>query len=480
LNYVMALSARAGALSAETARQLTLPLEITGDVPAAEIERRILDLIGAALAGDNHAPALWRQMRGAEALTIALDSARRQGVKGITIALDLGLGEFAAALETLALLAEVARSCRTLRLIVVVAGRGETPTSAPAFDPTPLAGEAIPVAVGRARRLDDSALHKVEGLYRDLDDGSWDTRAIYPLHPAAATALQALRKPNDGVRTLAMAVREALEPWHADRDFTRLITPAALMRSAVVRQAVDSRLGQAGRAARKIATAAAEAVAADDHAREITHTLIDTLVLNYVSESSPALLPLGQIHARVGVSNGNGAADPGLTESLAALAERTHGVIVYDAQTCTAAFNPSGAGAPEVAAFNAALPLTARFDSTLTAAQDLPELKSRLKRLAAAMAIALEEACRHRDTLAAAMSDGHAKLSPVQQQALHCLHRSGRNRPGGARRRGRDPGHPRRRAGGRCRVRRTRARCPRRPATGSHARLFGGNQPDTR
>jgi hypothetical protein len=305
LNYVLALSARAGALSAETARYLTLPVEITGDVAAAEIERLILDLVGAALAGENHAPALWRQMRGAEALTIALDSARRQGVKGITLALDLGLGESAGVIEILTMLAQVARTCKSLRLIVVVAGRGETPPVAPAFDATPQAGEAIPVAVGRARRLDDSALRKVDGLYRNLDDGTWDTRAIYPLHPAAASTLQSLRAPDDGVGTLATAVREVIEPWHADRDFNRLIVPAALMRSAVVRRTVNARLGEAGRAALKIATAAAAAIAIDDRSREITHPLVDTLVLNHLSGPSAAL-PLDQIRTRLGVTDGNG------------------------------------------------------------------------------------------------------------------------------------------------------------------------------
>jgi hypothetical protein len=76
-------------------------------------------------------------MRGAEALTIALDSARRQGVKGITLALDLGAGESAGVIEILTMLAQVARTCKSLRLIVVGAGRGETPPVAPAFDVNP-------------------------------------------------------------------------------------------------------------------------------------------------------------------------------------------------------------------------------------------------------------------------------------------------------------------------------------------------------
>jgi len=416
LNYVLALSAsRTGALNTEVARYLTLPIEIAGEIAAGEIERRILDLIAATLAGEDLATALWGQVRGAEALIIALDGARRQGVKGVTIALDLGANESSEAIEILAMLAKIARASTNLRLIVMAAGRGETPDGALAFDVSPQTGEEIPVAVGRARRLDDSALRKVDGLYRNLDDGSWDTHAIYPLHPAAASALQSLRALNVSVGTLAAAVREVIEPWHANRDFNRLIVPAALMRSAVVRRAVDARLGEAGRAALKIATAAATAIANDDRACEITHPMIDTLVLNHLSGLSAAL-PVDQIRARLGVADGG--ADSGFTESLAALAARTCGVIVYDAEAYTASFNPCGAGAPEVAAFNTALVLARRFDPALTAAQDLPELKSKFKRLADAMASAIEDTCRNRDALATAMSDGNAKLSLAQQQAF--------------------------------------------------------------
>jgi len=418
LNYVLALSARAGALSAETARYLTLPIEVAGRITTTEIDRRILDLVAIALAGENHAPALWRQMRGAEALTIALDSARRQGVKGITIALDLGLNETAPAIEILSALAQIARAFRNLRLIVVAAGRGDAPQAARAFEVIPESDEEIAVAVGRARRLDDSALRTVAGLYRNIDDDSWEPRAIYPLQPAAASALRSLCAPNGGVGVLAAAVREVIEPWYGDRAFNRLITPAALMRSAVVRRAVDARLGEAGRAARRIAGAAAEA-AASEESRANLHALVDTLVLNHLSGAS-AMLPLDEIRARLGAAGGDNAraAGSGLVESLSALAARTRGVIVYDAQVLAAGFNPRGAGAPEVGAFNAALALVRRFDSSLTAAQEMPELKAKLKRLADAMASALEGAYRNRETLASAMREGNATLSPAQQQAF--------------------------------------------------------------
>jgi len=90
---VSALSARAGALSAEVARYLTLQLEIADDdIAGAEIERQLLIMVATTLAGEDHSAALRHQMRGAEAMIMALDRAHRQGVKGITIALDLGLG----------------------------------------------------------------------------------------------------------------------------------------------------------------------------------------------------------------------------------------------------------------------------------------------------------------------------------------------------------------------------------------------------
>jgi hypothetical protein len=169
LNYVSALSSRAGALSSETARYLTLPIEVAHGLSAGQIEHCVLESIDKALSGDDRAPALWRQMGGAEALAIALDGAHRQGVTGVTIALDLGLGETAPALEILSALAQVAGTSKHLRLIVVAASRDEAPATVRAFDVTPDGDELMAVAIGRARRLDDAAQRSVDGLYRNLD-----------------------------------------------------------------------------------------------------------------------------------------------------------------------------------------------------------------------------------------------------------------------------------------------------------------------
>jgi len=81
-------------------------------------------------------------------------------------------------------------------------------------------------------------------------------------------------------------------------------------------------------------------------------------------------------------------------------------VIAFDARG--AQFNPRAAGAPEVAAFNNALPLLQRFDSTLNDAAELPELRPRLKRSGDAMARAVEAAHRELRT----------ELKPEHRQAL--------------------------------------------------------------
>ena len=101
---------------------------------------------------------------------------------------------------------------------------------------------------------------------------------------------------------------------------------------------------------------------------------------------------------------------------LEALAARTGGVIAFDARG--AQFNPRAAGAPEVAAFNNALPLLQRFDATLSEAAELPEVRARLKRAGDAMARAVEAAHRVGATLEAAHRELRAELKPEHRQTL--------------------------------------------------------------
>jgi hypothetical protein len=318
LNYVLALSARAGVLGNETGRHIALPIEIAGRVNAAGIDRRIIEALGAALTGGNRSPALLSEMRGPEALTIEFDRARRQGVQAVTIVIDFGLDETNTPQEVLASLAEVGRSLKKLRLIVVAAGRGKAPDLTQAFDVTPRADEEIAVAVGRARRFDDSALRMVDALYGHLE-GSWEGRAIYPLHPAAANALRSLYS-DVTVGTLANAVREVIEPWFADGDFQLLVMPGDLMRSAAVRRALDTHLSIAGRTALKIAKAAA--AANDNSAGAIQQELVNTLVMLHVG-GAPSMISLNELRELMALA---GRAEAVATvRALTALANRAQG-----------------------------------------------------------------------------------------------------------------------------------------------------------
>ncbi len=419
LNYVIALSARAGAMPAESGRYLTLAVDAAQGVRPAEIDRRILELIAHTLAGENHAAALWREMRGAEALTIACEAARRQGVRGLTIAIDLGPHGTETALENLTAIAQVARMLKHLRLVVVAAGRGDAPAAARAFNVAAAPDEAIAVAMGRARRLDDAGLQAVEALYRNLDCGLWEPRTIYPLHPVAAATVAALAAPAAAVGPLAAMMRELIGPWREARTFNRLVMPAALMKAAAISGAVSARLGDSGRAALKIAYAAADAAAIGE-GRETARAVVEILVLDFVAARPAGALGLGELRTRMGPAIGEGARGGAMAmgDLLAAIAARAGGIIAYDAAARTAAFNPRGAGAPEVAAFNAALTLIRRFDATLTPAHERPELNAKLKRLGDAIASALEGAYRNREVLAAALRESGAVLLSVQQKAF--------------------------------------------------------------
>lgn len=187
------------------------------------------------------------------------------------------------------------------------------------------------------------------------------------------------------------------------------------MRSATVQSAVEARLGAPGRAAWRIAAAAAASIATDDAATETIQAVVNTLVLLHLSESS-AGIPLDAIRTQIDGAMLNGAQCDRLPVFLTALATRTDGAIVFDARARKASFNPRGVGAAQVAAYNSALVLLRCFDPTLTAMQQRSELASGRKRLEGSLASALERACRNRDALVAAMSENNAGLSSTQHR----------------------------------------------------------------
>jgi hypothetical protein len=186
-----------------------------------------------------------------------------------------------------------------------------------------------------------------------------------------------------------------------------MATPALAKRAG-------ERLGEAGRAALRIAHDAADSMEERGRAREI----VDALMLERLCAGALALSP-GELCTRLPESHDRRGVPAGSVEIatlLEALAARTSGLITFDARG--AQFNPQAAGAPEVAAFNNALPLIQRFDSTLGEAAELSELRARLKRLGDAMARAFEEAHRVGATLEAAHREMHAELKAEHRRTL--------------------------------------------------------------
>ena len=127
LDYVIALQRRAGALDAQNMRRLVCGLELAGRVRAAELELYLLSVLAEQIGGDPRSSGdLFRQMRGAAALNVGLETARRTGIKSITVAIDFGIAECEAA-EFFAMLAQVAASFHQVKFTVIAAGRAMAP-----------------------------------------------------------------------------------------------------------------------------------------------------------------------------------------------------------------------------------------------------------------------------------------------------------------------------------------------------------------
>src|SRR5271170_5236269 len=111
LNYVVALQQQAGALDAESMRRIVCGLELAGRVRAAEVELFMLSVLAEQIGGDPRASGdLFRQMRGAAALNVGLEAARRTGIRAITVAIDFGASRCAPVTDFFAMLAQVAAS----------------------------------------------------------------------------------------------------------------------------------------------------------------------------------------------------------------------------------------------------------------------------------------------------------------------------------------------------------------------------------
>jgi len=421
LNYVIALSSRAGSVAPPARRSITCGVEVAGRVGAPEIEAAVLEALVEPIGGQRQASMIWREMRGAAALNVALEHARRLGIGALTVAIDFSAAEIGAgAAAYFAALAEVAAQFRNLKFTVLAAGRGRPPDAAVALEVAPAgADEEATVAVRRAWRLADGVEALVDDFYRGIDTGGLDAEAIYPFHPLTVRTLQVIASPPGTIPSISRLAREALDSALEDRDLpiARLIYPADLMENPAIARRVEARLGEAERAALRIALGALGHFHGNE--KQFARQIISTLVLDWVcGRAAPA--GIAELQARMPMLLGGDLDQawtaPLMTELLRKLAIHTGGVIQFEADAPR--FDPTAAGAPEVAVFNAALPLAKRFDPSLGAVHDMDEFRSRLERLGDAMGNAVEAANRTREVLKSALAQAHLGFPPDHEKAI--------------------------------------------------------------
>ena len=426
LNYLMALEERAGATKG---RRAIVRLGLEARAGAYDLEQRLFESLAREIGAGDAGAILWRRLHGGEALGVAFEQAHRVGLRAISVAIDFGQTDAAAWNEYFAELAVVAARNLQVAFNVYVAARTRAPVSAIALEVAPAdGGERMLAALARARRVVDEAA--AAALYRGADLGGFEPGAIFPFDPQALKTLCDLVGESATVPVLARLVTAVLgahregsrqdpreDPREDSEDpidgWTQPLVPVDLMATAAVAKRAGERLGEAGRTALRIAHDAADAMEECGRAREI----VDALMLERLRAGALALSP-GELCTRLPERGRRGpaASSAAIAPLLEALAARTSGVITFDARG--AQFNPRAAGAPEVAAFNNALPLIQRFDSTLGEAAELSELQARLKRLGDAMARALEGAHRVAAALEAAHREMHAELKAEHRRTL--------------------------------------------------------------
>ena len=412
LNYLMALEERAATTKGRRAI-LRLGLEARAEV--YDLEQRMFDLLAREIGAGDAGAMLWRRLHGSEALGVAFEQAHRVGIRAISVAIDFGVTEAVAWDDYLGELARAAARNRQIAFNVYVAARTRAPAGAMALEVAPAdGGERILAAVARARRVVDEAA--VAASYDGIDIGGFEPRAIFPFDPRALETLRDLAGEPASVAAPAKLVSAALAAYREPAEGpARPLLPVELMEAAAVAKRVEERLGEAGRAALRIAHRAADAMEERGCARGI----VDVLMLERLGGGARALAA-GELRARLPERyrrrGSSPAASAAIAAMLQALAARTRGVITFDARA--AQFNSRAAGASEVAAFNNALPLIRRFDAMLGEAAELPEVRARLKRANDAMARAVEAAHRAGATLEAAHRELRAELKPEHRRTL--------------------------------------------------------------
>ncbi|HYL57452.1 MAG TPA: hypothetical protein VEU51_01175 [Candidatus Acidoferrales bacterium] len=424
LNYAIALQSRAGASSSEaaSARRLICGLEVSGRVQAAEVELHLLSAVAEQIGAESRPGDLWREMRGADAFSVALESARRTGVRAVTAAIDFGLAECEAVADFFAMLAGVAEKSRHVKFTVLAAARDAAPPVAQALEVAPRdAHEEIAVAVRRARALADGAESAAANAYDGIALDGFKPDSIFPFHPATVVALRSIADGAVVVPTLSRMVRDVLAvAGDGDGNHQRLVCPADLSSSEAISKRVELRLGEPGRAALKMAHTALERCGAFE--RELAREIIDTLVVHAASGADTPL-PVSELESRLPIPARNGAPHPSgmpVRELLKRLEANSGCVIRFEAkpQIDAAHFDPEAAGAPEVAAFNSALRLLRRFDPALSPARDVDALALRVEQLGNRLTDEVEAAHRVRAVLVAELEAANLRMPPDHSRAI--------------------------------------------------------------
>ena len=429
LDYVIALQRRAGALDAQNARRLVCGLELAGRITGAEVEMFLLSVLAEQIGGDRRSGDLFRQMRGAAALNVALETASRTGIRAVTVAIDFATSDCEASADFFAMLAQVAAGFRQVKFTVIAASRAMAPDAtrpllvAP-HDPN----EETTIAVRRARRLLEDAELDATRAYAGIDTAGLAPDAIFPFHPTALKALRTIanRPSPDGARadraaivSLSRLAREVLASSSGDGEMRAcLLYPPDLTINAEISKLLAHLLPEAGRAAWKIARDSIAGL--DPYEKDLAREIVDSLMVENVSAVRPrrcrsknckSLLP---IVVRSASENAHPA--PAVRELLRRLEVSTGGVIRLE--TDAARFDPAAAGAPELAAFNAALVLARGFDPRLTIARDRAGLDARLNRLDSSMALAVEGAVRTRGVLTSALREAKLEMPAADGAAI--------------------------------------------------------------
>ena len=427
LDYVIALQRRAGALDAQNARRLVCGLELAGRIDGAEVELFMLSVLAEQIGGDPRSGDLFRQLRGAAAMNVGLESARRTGIAAVTVAIDFGTSNCGALAEFFAMLAQVAASFRQVKFTVIAAGRSVGPEATRPLAVAPRdANEETVVAMRRARRLVEDAELNPDHAYNGIDTLGWAPHAIFPFHPAALLPLRVIARgspsSDQGSRATAIAplsrlARDVLASLAGESELpSRLIYPSDLTTNAEIAKHVGTLMTDAGRAAWKIARH--QITEMKGYEKEVAREIVDTIVVENICGARP--LAFEELKSKVPTiacaATDDVQAISTIRELLRQLEASTGGVIHMEAGA--ARFDPEAAGAPDLAAFNAALTLARGFDPRLTIARDRDSLATRLSRLDGAMALAVERAVQTREVLTSALREAALEMPAANNTAI--------------------------------------------------------------